>query len=336
VTQLPPEPGGRCAVAVVIPTCRRAALLERCLHALLAQDLPHDRFEIIVVDDGDDATTQALVQQLAATPGAPAMRCLHSPAGPCGGPAAARNAGWRATRAPLIAFTDDDTLPDADWLSCGVQAMRRGAAALAGRVRVPPPAGHAPTDHERNTQALAHAEFVTANAFVQRRALERVHGFDERFTRAWREDSDLQFRLLEARERVGRCDRAQVTHPVRPERWGVSLRQQRNTFFEPLLYKKHPLLYRERIRSSPPWNYYAIALLALLLPVLLLAGLPGAAIAAAVLLVFLILRFAVQRLRGAAHTPGHVGEMLVTSAVIPFLSIYWKLRGNWRFRVLML
>mgnify|MGYP002653964075 CR=1 FL=1 len=31
--------------------------------------------------------------------------------------------------APLIAFTDDDTVPDRDWLSEGLAAMARGAAA---------------------------------------------------------------------------------------------------------------------------------------------------------------------------------------------------------------
>jgi GT2 family glycosyltransferase len=323
-------------VSVVIPTAGRAALLERCLHALLAQDLPHPHFEIVVVDDGDDPATPALVQHLAATPGAPALRCLASPGGPRGGPAAARNAGWQAARAALIAFTDDDTVPAPDWLSCGVHAMRRGAAALAGRVHVPLPGRRAPTDHERMTQGLAHAEFVTANAFVQRRALERIGGFDERFTRAWREDSDLQFRLLQAHERVGRCEHAVVTHPVRPERWGVSLRQQRNTFFEPLLYKKHPLLYRQRIRAAPPWIYYGIVGLGLALPVLLAAGFPAAAVAASLLLAALVLRLALRRLRDTAHTPAHIVEMVATSALIPFLSLYWKLRGNWHFRVWLL
>ena len=55
-----------------------------------------------------------------------------------------------------------------------------------------------------------------------------------------------------------------MLHPVRNERWGVCLRQQRNAFYDALLYKKHPQLYRERIRRSPPWNYYAIVALTLL------------------------------------------------------------------------
>jgi GT2 family glycosyltransferase len=103
--------------------------------------------------------------------------------------------------------------------------------------------------NELMTRGLASAEFVTANALVRRDALEAVGGFDERFGRAWREDSDLQFRL-QALGEVARADAATVLHPVRPERWGVCLRQQRNACFDALLYKKRwPV---RRRRRSPP------------------------------------------------------------------------------------
>jgi hypothetical protein len=127
-----------------------------------------------------------------------------------------------------------------------------------------------------------------------------------------------------------------VTHPVREAPWGLSLSQQRNTFFDALLYKKHPQLYRQRIRPAPPWDYYAVvALTALAVPLWLGGERPaaGAGLAAAAVLV---LRFAWQRLRDADHSPRHVLEMLATSALIPFVSVYWRLRGALRFRVLFL
>ena len=34
------------------------------------------------------------------------------------------------------------------------------------------------------------------------------------------------------------------------------------------------------------------------------------------------------------YAPAHVAEMVVTSAVIPFLSVFWRLYGAWKFRVL--
>jgi hypothetical protein len=51
-----------------------------------------------------------------------------------------------------------------------------------------------------------------------------------------------------------------VVHPVRPAAWGVSLRQQRKSQFDALLFKKHPALYRRRIRARPPLDYYGMVL----------------------------------------------------------------------------
>ena len=320
-------------ISVVLPTYHRPELLERCLRALLAQTLAPDRFEILVVDDGHDDATREQWQAIAARQPAPRIRYLRASSGR--GPAVARNFGWRQASAALVAFTDDDTQPAPDWLEQGLAVMRlrRDWVAAAGRVQVPC-AGDArgrPTDHELMTRGLETAEFVTANAFVRREALQRIDGFDERFRRAWREDSDLQFRL-QALGPVGRAEQAVVCHPVRPEAWGVSLRQQRNVFFDALLHRKHPQLYRRRVRAVPPWDYYAVVALTLVVPVLALAGAVGAAAVALALALVLVLSLALRRLRATSRAPGHVWEMLATSAAIPFLSVYWRLRGAWHFR----
>jgi GT2 family glycosyltransferase len=168
---------------------------------------------------------------------------------------------------------------------------------------------------------------------VRRAALAEVGGFDERFERAWREDSDLQFTLLEESARIARCADAVVAHPVRPERWGVSLRQQKNVFYDALLYKKHPRLYRERILAAPPWNYYSVVALSIAAALFSFAGVIGSALVSAVVALILIAALARRRLRGTSHAPAHVVEMLVTSAAIPFLSVYWRLRGAIHFRV---
>lgn len=320
-------------VSVVVPTYRRPALLERCLQALLAQTLAPRCYEILVVDDGHDEATRELVQSYAARALHPRIRYQRPSAGR--GPAVARNCGWRAACAAVVAFTDDDTQPDAEWLQQGLATLllHRDWVAAAGQVRVPraPGGGDRPTDHELMTRGLETAEFVTANAFVWRETLQKVDGFDERFLRAWREDSDLHFRLLQVGA-VGRAPQALVWHPVRPERWGVSLRQQRNVFFDALLHRKHPRAYRERVRPVPPWDYYVIVALTLAAPALALAGWPRAAAFGLAAAAALVLRVAWRRLQTTSHAPGHVLEMLATSAAIPFLSVYWRLRGAWHFR----
>jgi glycosyltransferase involved in cell wall biosynthesis len=323
---------GALQVSVVVPTYRRPELLSRCLDALLAQTLPPEAYEIVVVDDGHQGATREIVQALAQRPAAPALHCLWPASGR--GPAVARNTGWRSARAPLVAFTDDDTVPAPGWLAAGVAAMRAHPdwIALAGRVVVPLHHPRRPRDHERMTQGLETAEFVTANAFVRRTALMHVGGFDERFTAAWREDADLQFRLMDVGV-IGRADAARVVHPVRAERWGVSLRQQRNVYFDALLFGKHRRRYRERIRRVPPWDYYAVVLATIAALLFAATAQASAAGAAAAVAALLVLRLAWRRLRGADHSPGHVGEMLATSTLIPYLSVYWRLRGALHFRV---
>ena len=281
-------------VSVVVPTCGRPELLSRCLAALERQTLAREQYEIIVADD----------------------------TGPRSGPAAARNRGWRSARAPIVAFTVDDTVPDAACLEEGLAAMRRGAHAVVGRTVMPLP--DSPTDYERNESGLQSAEFITANCFVRRHVLQELGGFDESFRMPWREDSDLHFRLLEGGYRIARAERAQVVHPVRPAPWGVSVRQQKKVLFDALLFRKHPRLYRSRIRASPRWDYYLTVLFLLLSPLSWIAF---------ALWLLLTGRFVAQRLHGSSKAPSHIAEMIVTSVLIPPVSVFWRAVGALRYRV---
>jgi glycosyltransferase involved in cell wall biosynthesis len=324
-----PEPAERPPrVSVVVPTWRRPQLLARCLEALLRQTLPAGDYEIIVADDGVDESTLETVTA-ANRDGGP--RVVYVPVLGSHGPAAARNCGWSSARAPVVAFTDDDTIPCSRWLEEGLAALRPGMAAVAGRIRMA--IGPRPRDYEKDAAGLAQAEFATANCFVDRAALTAIGGFDERFRLAWREDSDLQFSLLARGGIIGTAPRAVVTHPVRPAPWGISLRQQRKVYFDALLYRKHPRLYRSRIRSAPRWDYYVTVAALLAVPAAWSAGAPVAAAAAAAVWLLFTAAFSIQRLRGTSHRPRHVAEIVVTSAAIPPLATFWRLAGAWHFRV---
>ena len=320
-------------VSVVVPTCGRPVLLARCVDALLVQTLDPAQWELLIVDDGHGEETVAYFEALRArTRGRPAVRYLRPDAPPRSGPAGARNRGWQAARGAVIAFTDDDTVPDRDWLRQGLYAMGAGPPAVRGKVEVPVPGRL--TDHGRMTQGLASAEFVTANCFVRRDVLQQLGGFDDRFRRAWREDSDLHFKLLRAYGEVPAAPLAVVQHPVREAPWGVSCAQQANAMFDALLYKKHPQLYRAKMgRLHAPPAYYGIVLGSFAGVACLLAGWALAAVLAFMAVLGLGARLAVRRLDGTARDPRHVAEMLATSFAIPFLALYWRLRGAWRFRV---
>jgi glycosyltransferase involved in cell wall biosynthesis len=361
------------AVSIVVPTYHRTQSLLRCLDALLSQEFEPADYEIIVVDNAaseetrlavaawvedvitercnskkayqitsDDVLTEGRLYQngalSAATltqemvtvlPEIPVVR--YMPANGKRGPAAARNRGWKAAVGNIIAFTDDDCIPDPEWLRSGVQAIESGYDGVYGKVIVPLPKN--PTDYEKDSAGLERSEFITANCFYRRSLLEAVNGFDERFTTAWREDSDLYFTLLEKEFNFIQVESALVFHPVRPAKWGISIDQQKKAMFNALLFKKHPRLYRKKIQSRPPWHYY-----------LAVTGLTAAAVGLLVqssgwfwwgFITWLLttVTFCMLRLQGTSHRFRHILEMLVTSVVIPPLAVYWRLRGAIQFKV---
>jgi GT2 family glycosyltransferase len=290
------------------------------------------RYEIIVVDDGPTDETRQVVQSCSLKSG-PRVRYLANEKRH--GPAAARNTGWQAAAGDLIAFTDDDCIPANDWLTVGVgpfvDPIIQGTS---GRIIVPIP--RVPTDYEKTMAGLEHGPFATANCFYCRDALLSVGGFDERFTVAWREDSDLEFALRTQGFRLVRVPAAIVVHPVRPAPWGISLTLQRNNMFNALLYKKHPLLYRRFIQRVPPWRYY-----------LTLCALAGTGFALAVGSIWatfigitewlsLTVEFCLRRLAKTSHRLEQVAEMIVTSAFIPPLAIFWRLKGALKYHVVFL
>jgi GT2 family glycosyltransferase len=232
----------------------------------------------------------------------------------------------------VIAFTDDDCIPDKRWLNEIWNNINHfGYDAITGKVIVP----HAtrPTDHEKNTAGLETAEFITANCACTKNALLRAGGFDEQFPLAWREDSDLEFKLIRENITIRRIDSAIVTHPVRQTKWGISIRDQKKTQYNALLYKKFPDLYREKIQPIPPVLYYAIVISF----ILMLSGLGARshwmALTGCYLWIALTFNFIVKRLYTTSLSTSHVIEMVFTSFVIPFSSIFWQWYGAIKYKV---
>lgn len=207
----------------MIPVRDRPAGLALTLEAIHAAGLPSPA-ELIVVDDGsrpDDATATA---DVCATYGARLIRRTRS-----GGPAAARNEGWKAATSAVVAFVDSDCEPAPGWLAHLLPHFADPAvAAAAPRIRARRAAGasRALGSYERDRSPLdrgrlegpvrpgSRISFVPSAALVVRRAvLSDLGGFDESMRVG--EDVDLVWR-------IGACDltvryepRSTVTHPTR-------------------------------------------------------------------------------------------------------------------------
>lgn len=323
-------PGGTTiGVSVVVPTCGRMDLLDRCLDALTRQKLPAGSYEVIVVDDEPNHNTLHLVAGWRARTLERGPRLVYLANSGTHGAAAARNLGWRAAQAPIVAFTDDDGVPAPTWLAQGLAAFGDEVDVLCGRLDT----HTAAPGHDRAAEPAGTDAVCIANCFCRKSVLVALDGFDERFEQASHGDADLHFRLLGMGARIAWAPAAVVVQPVPPQAWGASLAQTRRAVFDALLYKKHPRLYREKIGATPPLDYY-LATAALLVALgALLAGATAIALAAGLAWLVLTARLCVQRLRGTAKTAMHVADMIVTSALIPPLAVFWRLVGAIRYRV---
>ena len=206
-------------VAVVIPVLDRAAGLARTL-----DQLGHVG-EVVVVDDG--SSDPEAIAATVARAGSDARLVRHDASR---GPAAARNTGWRAATAAVVAFVDADVEPEAGWLPALLAHLSDPAvAAVAPRVAPLPsfttPAWLAAYEQVRSPLDLGPDEATvrpgsrvpyvpTAALLVRRDALAAAGGFDEAMPHG--EDVDLVWRLAAVGSTVRYEPRAMVRHPVRP------------------------------------------------------------------------------------------------------------------------
>ena len=102
-------PGDTPLVSVVIPTCNRREILERCLEALALQT-----YRVIVVDDASTDDTPDLLARFAAEHPQLDFRFLRNERRMSANPS--RNRGIRESRGRFVAFLDNDSIAKPDWL----------------------------------------------------------------------------------------------------------------------------------------------------------------------------------------------------------------------------
>jgi glycosyltransferase involved in cell wall biosynthesis len=178
------------AISVVVPTRNRCGLVRETMDALLAQDLAHDAFEIIVVDNASSDGTGDLLRECAERT---AVRFVGAVMRKDEGPAVSRNVGVALARGALIAFTDSDCVPTRGWLRSCIDAMSAPEVGIVQGMTLASPDQPQPLfNHFIKTKNLD-GSFSTSNVCYRRDALIAAGGFDAQCI-YW-EDVDLGWRV---------------------------------------------------------------------------------------------------------------------------------------------
>ncbi|MEZ7123860.1 glycosyltransferase family 2 protein [Nonomuraea sp. AD125B] len=343
-------------ITVVIPTVGRPSLRETI--AAIGPGVP-----VVVVDDRPTVTRRVASCTVGHGGGSHSREfgmptvLKHPPAhvrlvrSGGRGPAAARNAGWRAADTPWIVFLDDDVIPEPGWadaLRADLAGLPGDVAGSQGRIVVPLPEHRPPTDGERHTAGLTGAWWVTADMAYRRAALEEAGGFDERFPRAYREDADLALRVTRAGHRLVRGARV-TRHPVRQDGFWASVRFQRGNADDALMRRLHGPGWRAligggrgRLRTHAATSAAGLSALALgalatrvrgpVVPGTPARLVPALAVAAGAAWAGLTAEFAWRRIAPGPRTPDELWRMAVTSVVIPPVACVHRMRGEWKVR----
>jgi GT2 family glycosyltransferase len=325
--------GERPYISVCVPSHDRPLRLRWLLNALEEQTLDRVAWEVVVAHDSTGTETEQLLRThpLAA---AGVLRHLTFAPGP--GPAQKRNAAWRAARAPIVLFTDDDCRPPPDWLENALAAAAHNPGAIVqGATAVDP-------DEEVVRLHAPHARFQvvdppviwaqTCNIAYPREVLEACGGFDETLPVAAGEDTDLALRARANGTPYVGAPEVLTYHAVEPATLAVRAREVWRWQHIPYVARRHP-----QIRDGMPLRLFWKRTHARL-PLLL-----GAALALAarrpLLALLLALPWVLEslpsygpgmrgRLRAFSELPGH--------AVIDLVEFAALTRGSVRHRSLLL
>jgi len=237
-------------LSVIICTYNRAQILTKSLATLKTQDLPPEKFELVVVDDGSNDNTGEVVKNFAAIF---AVRYVLLPRT---GRAGARNAGLKNAQGKIALFVDDDVLLPDSFLSTHYNLHLKGEKVIGRGPIIDIDKLEMPSGQKAKLPDYSTAIFCTCNASVNRSGFLAAGGFDEDFIEYGWEDNEAGLRLRKAGYRPVFTSSAYLYH-FRPLWQKANLEQMKQKAEEmgrtaALFYSKHPNL-RVRLATGNYW-----------------------------------------------------------------------------------
>jgi GT2 family glycosyltransferase len=221
------EPGVR--VSFVIPTAGRPNRLRSTLGRLAALDYPKDHYEIVVINDGRDGSSDAVVEEFARSSGIAVKFARQEKRGA----GAARNHGAKLAAGSMLFFVDDDIEVGEYHVEQHLRTHEAHGPCLVngreewspetmtvldnshfGRYRISLKERHRwpETSSDRGAPFPEPEALVACDLSIPKEVFQALGGFDEQFVHGGAEDRELGLRAAAKGYPLVRNDMIKVWH----------------------------------------------------------------------------------------------------------------------------
>ena len=245
------------SATIVMPVRNEGTFLRRSLAAVLSQNYPPGRIEVLVADGMSDDDTRAIVNEMMASH--PHLRMLDNPARivPVG-----MNRAIREARGEVIVRVDGHTIVAPDYVSQCLAALERSSADCVGGPMVSRGEGRfgeavAAATSSRFGVGGARFHYSQGEEWVdtvylgawRRTTFDRIGLFDEEMVRD--QDDELNYRLLDQGGRILLSPRIRSSYTVRGTPGSLWRQYFQYGFWKVRVAQKHPRQVRAR-QLAPP------------------------------------------------------------------------------------
>jgi len=189
-------------VSVIVPVYNGEADLPELISCLLTQSYSFEAVEYLLVDNGSRDRTAAIIQTAIQEAASQGITLCYLQESTIQSSYAARNAGIRAAKGEILAFTDADCRPQPDWLELLIVPLAKASIGIVVGEIIALPGKTLLEKHAERHQVLSQQHTLahpfypygqTANLAIRRQIFEQVGLFRPYLTTGG--DADICWRI---------------------------------------------------------------------------------------------------------------------------------------------